>query len=107
MKTDCAPFIRFMLGCIHEALQEITPQDTPQVMRLLEALAAGALGREVLQQRMELSDRKSFRQTWLAPALASGMIEMTLPDKPNSRRQQYRLTAKGQFWLQTRKRSKT
>lgn len=105
--SDCTPFILFMLGCIHEAVQALTPQDAPQdapqVGRLLGVLASGALSREALQQRLGLSDRKSFRQVWLAPALADGMIEMTLPDKPNSKRQQYRLTAKGRFWLQAGK----
>jgi ATP-dependent DNA helicase RecG len=33
------------------------------------------------------------------PALQRGLIEMTLPETPNSRLQQYRLTAKGQQYL--------
>ena len=36
---------------------------------------------------------------YLRPALDSGLVEMTLPDKPNSRSQRYRLTAKGKKWL--------
>lgn len=40
-------------------------------------------------------DRKSFRERYLGPALADGLIEMTIPDKPNSRLQEYRLTDEG------------
>jgi len=38
-----------------------------------------------------LSDAKSFRQRYLLPALTEKLIEMTIPDKPNSRLQKYRL----------------
>jgi len=31
------------------------------------------------------------------------MVELTIPDKPDSRLQRYRLTAKGQAWLSARK----
>jgi hypothetical protein len=58
--------------------------------------------REALQSALDLQDRKSFRERYLQPALAEGMIEMTIPDKPNSRLQKYRLTQKGQQWLQDR-----
>jgi ATP-dependent DNA helicase RecG len=38
-----------------------------------------------------LKDRKHFADAYLKPALAAGKIKMTLPDKPNSRLQKYRL----------------
>ena len=55
--------------------------------------------RQSLQGALGLADREHFRQTYLLPALDAGLIEMTLPDKPNSRSQRYRLTALGQRWL--------
>jgi hypothetical protein len=42
-----------------------------------------------------LRDRKSFFERYLKPALALGLLEMTVPDKPNSRLQKYRLADKG------------
>lgn len=48
-----------------------------------------------LRQKLDLRDMKHFRKTYLQPALDAGLIEMTLPDKPHSRRQRYRLTPTG------------
>ncbi|MDP3695699.1 MAG: hypothetical protein Q8R42_06265 [Desulfocapsaceae bacterium] len=55
--------------------------------------------REELQSALNLQDRKSFRERYLKPALAEGLIDMTLPEKPNSRLQKYQLTNKGRRWL--------
>jgi Fic family protein len=100
--TDSAPFIAFMLRMILDTLTssapQVTPQVTPQVGELLAAIQ-GEMGRDALQTALGLSDRKSFRQRYLKPALANGLLEMTLPDKPNSRLQKYRLTDKGRQWL--------
>lgn len=41
------------------------------------------------------SNRSKFRDQVLAPLLARGLVEMTLPDKPNSSKQRYRLTTAG------------
>jgi hypothetical protein len=65
----------------------------------LLAAIQGEMGREALQSAMGFSDRKSFRERYLKPALADGLIEMTIPDKPNSRLQKYCLTDKGRQWL--------
>jgi Fic family protein len=101
-KTDSAPFIAFMLRMILDAVTtaapQVSPQVGPQVSELLAAIQ-GEMGREALQSELGLSDRKSFRARYLKPALADGLIEMTIPDRPNSRLQQYRLTEKGRQWL--------
>ena len=74
-------------------LLSLAPQVTPQVKKLVAILKAHSepLSREELQQALGLKDRKSFRERYLKPALESGLIVMTLPDKPNSRLQRYRL----------------
>jgi hypothetical protein len=102
LQTDCAPFISYMLRMILDAVTtsapQVTPQVTPQVGELLLAIQ-GEMSREALQAALGLLDRKSFRERYLKPALADGLIEMTIPDKPNSRLQKYRLTDKGRHWL--------
>jgi hypothetical protein len=74
---------------------DAAPQVTPQVRRMLEIMQ-GEMTREVMQSALDLRDRKSFRERYLLPALAEGLIEMTISDRPNSRLQKYRLTGKGQ-----------
>ena len=97
-QTDSAPFIAFMLRMILDTVTvsapQVSPQVTPQVGELLASMQ-GEIGREALQFTLGLSDRKSFRERYLKPALADSLIEMTIPDKPNSRLQKYRLTDKG------------
>ncbi len=48
------------------------------------------------------SDRTKFRNLLLAPLLEQGLIEMTIPDKPRSSKQRYRLTALGRQTLEQR-----
>ena len=74
------------------------PQVTPQIGVLLSRIE-GEMTRQAIQEAMRLTDREHLRKTYLAPALELGVIEMTLPDKPNSRSQRYRLTALGRRWL--------
>ncbi len=44
-------------------------------------------------------DRTKFRNQILKPLLDAGWLEMTIPDKPTSSKQKYRLTIKGQHLL--------
>ncbi|WP_241665020.1 Fic family protein [Pseudomonas sp. CFBP13506] len=79
-----------------------TPEATPEVIRLLNALD-GDLSRKELQLVLELKDDEHLRKSYLRPALAAGVVEMTQPDKPSSSKQRYRLTGIG-LGLQKRKR---
>jgi predicted transcriptional regulator len=51
---------------------------------------AAALGHKSISSKLNLRIRQM---------LDSGLIEYTIPDKPNSRLQKYRLTSKGQALL--------
>ena len=108
-QTDSAVFIEFMLSMVLKAVTtsatpQVDPQVTPQVKRLLKALV-DEMSREKIQNALGLHDRKSFRELYLAPALAAGLVEMTIPEKPNSRLQQYRLTDLGRARLMSEKTS--
>ena len=89
-----------------------TPQDTPQdtlqdtkhVERLIAALT-GEMNRAELQEAIMLQDRSHFIAAYLEPAIGAGLIEMTLPDKPTSKNQRYRRTAKGEALAEQTKRT--
>ena len=55
-----------------------------------------------IRKRLGLKDRAHVRDRYIDPALAEGMIEMTIPDRPSSRLQEYRLSEKGRAWLDAR-----
>jgi len=77
---------------------EVTPQVTPQVARLL-GIIHGEMSPTELVLTLGLKDRRNFRDGYLAPAMSAGFVERTIPDRPNSRLQKYRLTAKGKAAL--------
>jgi len=79
-----------------------TPQVTPQVGLVLKA-AVEAVSREALQAASGLRDRKHFTETYLQPLLEAGWLEMTIPEKPRSSKQRYRITAKGREALKKHK----
>lgn len=68
-----------------------------QVAVLRKCLAESEIGD--LMAVAGRSNRTKFRDQVLNPMLESGLIEMTIPDKPTSRLQKYRLTEKGRAWL--------
>ncbi|MNQ24679.1 hypothetical protein D3C85_378810 [compost metagenome] len=67
---------------------------TGEVRRLVQA-CDGVMSRKALQDALGLRSDANFRTLYLVPALEAGLLEMTIPDKPKSSRQQYRLSAAG------------
>ncbi len=98
-KGESSVFVEFMLKIVLDALKssitpEVAPDVTPEVKKML-AILKGSMSRKEIQAALGLMDEKHFRQAYQQPAVAAGLIEMTVPNKPQSRLQKYRITSKG------------
>ena len=65
-----------------------------EVKKLLNIIT-GECSRKELQEMLKLKNADHFRKAYLLHSIEAGLLEMTLPDKPQSRLQKYRLTEKG------------
>jgi ATP-dependent DNA helicase RecG len=79
----------------------LTPQVTPQVKNMLKILK-GDMARDEIMSALGLNDRKNFREVYLNPAIADELVALTIPDKPTSSKQKYRLTELGKSVISDR-----
>jgi hypothetical protein len=86
------------LGEILDKFPTSIRQVTPQEVSVLRA-AVDPSTRAVLQKSAGLRDREHFAASVLKPLLDRDLLEMTIPDKPRSSKQQYRITEKGRRLL--------
>ncbi len=75
-----APEFRQSGGQFIQILTRPRSRSTPEV-RLARVLI-GAMTRQELQRALGLKDDEHFRKAYLQVALDTGVIEMTIPDKP-------------------------
>ena len=82
---------------VHPVFAESLKQKevTTEVKRLLLVVTED-YSRKELQNLLGLKNAEHFRKSYLLQAINAGLVEMTLPDKPKSRLQKYRLTETGQ-----------
>lgn len=57
------------------------------------------MNRTELQAKLQLKSQANFRDRYLQPALAAGLIEMNILGKPRSSKQGYRLTERGKRFI--------
>ena len=76
---------------------QVTAQVPPQLF-VLKAIF-GEMSRHQIQESLGLKHTRHFRDTYLNPTLQAGLIEMTIPEKPQSSKQRYRLTPAGRRYL--------
>jgi ATP-dependent DNA helicase RecG len=89
-------------GSAGQVTGQVAGQVTGQVAREIALIVGGIKGdmtRSSLQKTLNLKGRANFEDRYLKPAIALGLIEMTIPEKPKSRLQKYRLTEAGRALL--------
>ena len=99
-EADSSAFVELMLEIILDTLKETSVVGnaesdepnmlSPSIRKLMEALGNEELSAVESMERLGISHRPTFRKNYLNPALEQRLIEMTIPDKPNSRNQKYR-----------------
>ena len=84
---------------------QVTGQVTDEVSRVVFVLH-GEQTRRQLQSALQLKGRDNFEERYLKPAIKAGYIALTIPEKPRSRLQKYRLTEKGRKLIQKLQKTK-
>ena len=82
------------------AKDQVTEQITEQVGKMLRQFGNKPVDGKSLMDAVGISHRPTFLYSYLQPALNAGLVEMTIPDKPRSSKQKYRLTDKGKEWVE-------
>jgi predicted HTH transcriptional regulator len=80
---------------------QVTTQVATQVVKLLSTASKEAKSRKDLQVATDMKNREHFRKHYIEPLVRAKWLKPTIPDKPNSRLQKYRLTVKGKKALET------
>jgi len=94
-EADSGRFIEFLLQALYDTLcelrqtEQVSVQETEQVLKLLEVMGREPLSTSELMDLVHIKHRPTFRDNYLLPAMAYGLVEMTIPDKPNSSKQKY------------------
>lgn len=91
-----APPVWYSEGSSGVTLTFFTPEVAPEVEKLI-VLVNGDIKRIELQHQLKLADAEHFRKHYLLPALEQGVLAMTIPEKPTSSNQRYRLTSQGKI----------
>ena len=87
------------VGRVSESASRTSTAKSPE--RLLRAISA-EMSRQELLAALNLRDVGNLRERYLKPCLREGWIEMTIPEKPSSRNQRFRLTPTGRDHLEER-----
>ena len=86
-------------GAVDQVSAQVTAQVTGQVTGQVTAQVAEfcreSKPAKTIMAELGLKHWKTFQTNYLAPLMAMGVLEWTIPDKPRSRLQRYRTTEAG------------
>ncbi len=96
-KGDADIFIEFMLDMIDQVLDDVILQvnrenagNSEYVKKMLDLMEYDIpYTSNDIMKRLGLKSKETLRKNYLNPAIESGLVRMTIPDKPNSRNQRY------------------
>ncbi len=94
MFTTVVPLAPVASEVAGQVAGQVTGQVPVEVMKLLETVV-GEMTRTQIQALLKLRGRANFEDRYLKPALGLGLVELTIPDKPKSSKQRYRLSEAG------------
>ncbi|MDD5804616.1 Fic family protein [Blautia sp. HCP3S3_H10_1] len=97
VRGDSNVFIEFMLEQIDGILDQVILQMkksnaelSEYVKRMLDVMEYDVPYTAVaIMENLGIKSRETFRKNYMNPALKLGVVEMTIPEKPNSRNQRY------------------
>jgi Fic family protein len=99
--SDATGFVEYMLKALLSAMQEVveapsqhqvgTKSELTVEQSYVLAILKGEMTLMALMKEVNRSDRSKFRSQVLNPLMDAGLVEPTIPDKPTSSKQKYRL----------------
>ena len=79
-----------------QVIDQVIDQVTDEVLRFVSVIR-GQMSRSEIQVLLGLRHLPHLRNAYLKPAIQHGLLEMTIPDKPQSRLQKYQRMPAGKI----------
>ena len=96
---DALSTIGTKLGLSRDQVGTMSKPDWHQVVSILD-LCREARSIQTIMNVIQWTNRTKFRNKYINPFLEQNLIQMTIPEKPNSSKQKYKITRKGSVFLQ-------